>query len=314
MSAFDVAIVGAGPAGLDRRLPARVGGRARAARRQGDASRATSRAAAASPCARRGCCRSRSSRSSRTSSTGSSAGSHYGPRLRARARARRSRYMTQRKRLDHFLLEQAAAAGADVRDGVKVADVRADALTVDGDEIARAHRDRRRRLQRHDRARARPRAATIVHGVALEANFPHDARFAHAMVLEIAVVPRRLRLGLPEGRPRQRRRRRRRERRAAACARSCAGSARRTASIPTRATDTRGYRLPMRRAGSRARARHDRGDRRRGRPRRPVLAATACTRRSSPRSSSPTPRSTCSPAAPRASSRTPPRSSAGSRR
>ena len=27
-----------------------------------------------------------------------------------------------------------------------------------------------------------------MHGVALEANYPHDARFAHAMMLEIAAV------------------------------------------------------------------------------------------------------------------------------
>src|SRR5262249_24285673 len=45
-------------------------------------------------------------------------------------------YMTQRKRLDHFVLEQAAAAGADARAGVKVADVREAALTVDGEEVA----------------------------------------------------------------------------------------------------------------------------------------------------------------------------------
>ena len=44
--------------------------------------------------------------------------------------------MTQRKRLDHYLVERAVAAGAEFRDGVKVADVRADehgtAVTVDG--------------------------------------------------------------------------------------------------------------------------------------------------------------------------------------
>ena len=33
--------------------------------------------------------------------------------------------MTQRRRLDHYLVEQAVAAGAEFRDGVKVADVRA---------------------------------------------------------------------------------------------------------------------------------------------------------------------------------------------
>ena len=44
--------------------------------------------------------------------------------------------MTQRRRLDHYLVEQAVAAGAEFRDGVKVADVRANGrsagLTVDG--------------------------------------------------------------------------------------------------------------------------------------------------------------------------------------
>jgi flavin-dependent dehydrogenase len=37
-------------------------------------------------------------------------------------------------------------------------------------------------------ARALDLGGEIVHGVALEANFPHDSRFAHAMVLELAVV------------------------------------------------------------------------------------------------------------------------------
>ena len=34
--------------------------------------------------------------------------------------------MTQRRRLDHFLAEKAAAAGADFRDGVKVTGVEID--------------------------------------------------------------------------------------------------------------------------------------------------------------------------------------------
>src|SRR5438874_1627892 len=58
----------------------------------------------------------------------------YGPRFERRARSPLA-LMTQRRRLDHFLLQQAAAAGADVRDGVRVADVRADGLTVDGEEV-----------------------------------------------------------------------------------------------------------------------------------------------------------------------------------
>jgi geranylgeranyl reductase family protein len=44
--------------------------------------------------------------------------------------------MTQRRRLDHYLVERAVAVGAEFRDGVKVADVRADdhgaGVTVDG--------------------------------------------------------------------------------------------------------------------------------------------------------------------------------------
>src|SRR3954447_12463093 len=48
---------------------------------------------------------------------------HYGPRFERAARAPLA-YMTQRKRLDHFLLQQAADAGADVREGVKVTDIR----------------------------------------------------------------------------------------------------------------------------------------------------------------------------------------------
>jgi flavin-dependent dehydrogenase len=95
--------------------------------------------------------------------------------------------MTQRLRLDHFLLQQAAAAGADVRDGVKVADVRPDALTVDGEEVGA------RIVIGADgcngtAAKQLDLGGDIVHGVALEANVPYDARYAHAMVVEIAAV------------------------------------------------------------------------------------------------------------------------------
>ena len=86
-------------------------------------------------------------------------------------------YMTQRLRLDHFLLQKAAEAGADVREG-ETADARElDAWVVigaDGCNGASA-----KQLDLADR---------IVHGVALEANYPHEARFAGAMLLEIAVI------------------------------------------------------------------------------------------------------------------------------
>ena len=158
-------------------------------------------------------------------------------------------FMTQRKRLDHFLLQKAAEAGAEIRDGAKVADVREGALTVDGEEIAA------RIVIGADgcngtAAKALGLGGEIVHGVALEANFPHDARFAHAMVLELAVVRGGYGWIFPKGdhvnvgvggdeteAPRLR----------AHLRRLCEmhGIAYDTA------TDIRGYRLPMRRPGSR---------------------------------------------------------------
>jgi geranylgeranyl reductase family protein len=99
--------------------------------------------------------------------------------------------MTQRSRLDHFLLEQAAAAGAEVRDGAKVADIRPDGLTVDGEEV-------RARLVigadgcNGSAARSLGLADGVMHGVALEANVPYSAvpraRYGGVMVLEMGVI------------------------------------------------------------------------------------------------------------------------------
>ncbi|HZT45659.1 MAG TPA: geranylgeranyl reductase family protein [Gaiellaceae bacterium] len=173
----------------------------------------------------------------------------YLPRTRFVRQARAPlAYMTQRRRLDHFLLEKAAAAGADVRDGVKVEDVRDGGLTVDGQEVEA------RIVIAADgcngrAARALGLAEEVDHGVALEANVPYDPRYAHAMVLEIAVVhggygwvfPKgdHLNVGVggneSEG-PRLR----------AHLQRLCDAHG---IDLAT-ATDLRGYRLPMRRAGS----------------------------------------------------------------
>jgi geranylgeranyl reductase family protein len=168
----------------------------------------------------------------------------YGPRFERAARTPLA-LMTQRRRLDHFLLEKAAEAGAEVRDGVKVSDVRESGLAVDGEEL------QARVVIGADgcngtTARALDLGGEIVHGVALEANFPHDARFAHAMVLELAVVRGGYGWVFPKGdhvnvgvggdqseAPRLREHLRR----------LCA-----THRIDfDAATDTRGYRLPMRR-------------------------------------------------------------------
>ena len=103
-------------------------------------------------------------------------GLRYRNHVTRRARAPIA-YMTQRKRLDHFLLQKAAEAGAEVREG-ETADARElDARIVigaDGCNGASA-----KQLELADR---------VVHGVALEANYPYEARYSGAIVLEIAVI------------------------------------------------------------------------------------------------------------------------------
>ncbi len=97
--------------------------------------------------------------------------------------------MTQRRRLDAYLAEQAAFVGADVRDGVGVTDVREDGLAVDGREVST------RALVVADGAngttgRALGLGGDVVHGVALEGNAPYPgSRYRGRMVLELAVVP-----------------------------------------------------------------------------------------------------------------------------
>jgi geranylgeranyl reductase family protein len=103
-------------------------------------------------------------------------GLRYRHRFTRRARAPLA-YMTQRRRLDHFLLQKAAEAGAEVREG-ETADARElDARIVIGADGCNGSSAKQLGL-----------ADGILHGVALEANYPHEQRYAGAMVLEIAVI------------------------------------------------------------------------------------------------------------------------------
>ena len=188
------------------------------------------------------------------------------PPLRAAARATGSAssaaseaplvLMTQRRRLDAYLAEQAAAAGADFRDGVTV-----EGLTVGPDGASsrsagrRARAPVRRRRGRRQRriARAAGLGGGIVYGVALEGNGPLPAGAGGARDGRARRRPRRLRLGLSEGRPRELRRRRLGERRGRACASTCARLCDVHGVDSHALTDLQGRRLPMRRTASAAR-------------------------------------------------------------
>src|SRR5438270_8351528 len=101
----------------------------------------------------------------------------FGPSFQRRAHAPLA-FMTQRKRLDHFLLERAIDAGAEVREGATL-----DAREVEADVVVCADGCN------GTSTRQLGFSPDVVHGVALEANFPHDVRYARTMVLEIASVP-----------------------------------------------------------------------------------------------------------------------------
>ena len=161
----------------------------------------------------------------------------YGPHFERNARAPLA-YMTQRRRLDHFLLERAVEAGAEVRLGVTVDARELDAEFVVGADGCNGTSAKQLGL-----------GGDVVHGVALEANFPHDARYAHTMVLEIASVPGGYGWIFPKGDhvnvgvggwrsegPRLRDHLRR----------MCEAYG----IEPDSATEARGYRLPMRRGGA----------------------------------------------------------------
>jgi geranylgeranyl reductase family protein len=101
-------------------------------------------------------------------------------------------YMTQRRRLDHFLIEQAAAAGADFRDNATATDISEHGARIDGrwttSEI----------LIGADGAngpttRSLDLADTRIYGVALEGNLPHrltnPERWQSKVVIELGTIP-----------------------------------------------------------------------------------------------------------------------------
>jgi geranylgeranyl reductase family protein len=148
-------------------------------------------------------------------------------------------YMTQRRRLDHFLLEQAADAGVEVRQGEMVDARELDARYVIGADGCNGSSAKQLGL-----------GGGIVHGVALEANYPQDARFAGEMVLQMAILPGGYGWIFPKGDhinvgvggdeivgPRLR----------AALRTMCEAYG----VDPDAAAETRGYRLPMRTAATR---------------------------------------------------------------
>ena len=103
-----------------------------------------------------------------------------GRRGRFERKGRRGAFvlMTQRRRLDHYLAEQAAAAGADFRDGVKISLDEIDAEVIVGADGANG-----------TTAKALGLGGPIVHGVAFEGNAPYDDRYRGLAVIELGTIP-----------------------------------------------------------------------------------------------------------------------------
>jgi geranylgeranyl reductase family protein len=175
MRAFDVAIVGGGPAGATAAYPLATAGkrvllvdRATFPRDKPCGGGVTLRAARLLPFSIEPVVEDAVGRVE--------IGLRYGHRFERAARAPLV-YMTQRRRLDEFLLRKAAEAGACVEEGKTVDARELDATYVIGADGCNGSTAKQLGL-----------GGGIVHGVALEANYPHDARFAGAMVLDIAIV------------------------------------------------------------------------------------------------------------------------------
>ena len=100
--------------------------------------------------------------------------------------------MTQRRRLDAFLVDQAVAAGTEFRDGVQVTIDSETELRVDGKHVevgALIGADGANGIT----ARSLGLGGAIVNGIALEGNLPYEglsaARWRGTFVLELSAVP-----------------------------------------------------------------------------------------------------------------------------
>lgn len=161
-------------------------------------------------------------------------------------------WMTQRRRLDAFLLDAARAAGADVREGVHVSHddgvVSLDGERVTADVVVGADG------ANGQTAKSLSLGGAIVHGVALEGNVPYSAlpadRYRHRAVVELADIPGGYGWVFPKGDhvnvgvgawadegPRLR------DHLAAVCAAH--------GLVPEQLENVRGHRLPLRRPGTR---------------------------------------------------------------
>jgi geranylgeranyl reductase family protein len=118
--------------------------------------------------------------------------SYRGGRPFVRGRHNQLAYMTQRRRLDHFLIEQAINAGTDFRDGATVTEISERGARVDGKWIESelligadgANGPTARSLNLADKR---------IYGVALEGNLTHSlidpARWQSTVVIEIGTIP-----------------------------------------------------------------------------------------------------------------------------
>jgi geranylgeranyl reductase family protein len=115
----------------------------------------------------------------------------YGPKIE-RESTRVLCLMTRRRRLDAFLVEQAVAAGAEFRDGVHVTIESETNLRVDGKPVevgAMIGADGANGIT----ARSLGLGGAIVNGIALEGNLPYEelppGRWHGTLVLELSAVP-----------------------------------------------------------------------------------------------------------------------------